>query len=113
MRVRLIIPLEAGSSSYTTHPLRARHLTQPHRGKKGFVKESRMKCSAEPHMSAEEEFAKAADAIKFDEIFFKKTKETLGKRPVYKQWKGDKWTEAWNKLIKKFLWENLAPKSFR
>ena len=44
-------------------------------------------------MSAEEEFAKAADAIKFDEIFFKKTEESLGNRPVYKQWKGDDWAE--------------------
>eukprot|EP00435_Cladocopium_sp_Y103_P044397 s2270_g12.t1 len=61
--------------------------------KKTFVQESRMKCTAEPHMSAEEEFAKAADAIKFDEIFFKKTEESLGNRPVYKQWKGDNWAE--------------------
>eukprot|EP00437_Effrenium_voratum_P004130 CAMPEP_0181423132 /NCGR_PEP_ID=MMETSP1110-20121109/13972_1 /TAXON_ID=174948 /ORGANISM="Symbiodinium sp., Strain CCMP421" /LENGTH=1183 /DNA_ID=CAMNT_0023546251 /DNA_START=81 /DNA_END=3632 /DNA_ORIENTATION=- len=61
--------------------------------KKSFIQESRMKCTAEASMTAEEEFAKAADAIKFDEIFFKKTEQTLGKRPVYKQWKGDDWAE--------------------
>lgn len=77
------------------------------------MKESRMTCTAEPHMSPEEEFAKAADAIKFDEIFFKKTKESLGKRPVYKQWKGDKWTETWNKLRNFFGNISLSLKIFQ
>lgn len=61
--------------------------------KKSFVRESQMRCTAEPHRSEEEEFAKAADAIKFDEIFFKKTDEVVGHRPVYKQWKEDDWAE--------------------
>ena len=50
-----------------------------------------MKCSAKPHRTPEEELAKAADAIKFDEIFFKKTDQVLAHRPVYQQWKGDDW----------------------
>ncbi|CAK9025209.1 unnamed protein product [Durusdinium trenchii] len=55
-------------------------------GKKNFVKESQMTCSAEPPLTPEEERAKAAQAILIDgKDVFKTMSYELGNRTVYHQ----------------------------
>ncbi|CAJ1452172.1 unnamed protein product [Effrenium voratum] len=55
-------------------------------GKKAFVKESQMKCTAEPPLTPEEERAKAPQAIMLDgKDVFKQMSYVLGNRTVYHQ----------------------------
>lgn len=65
-------------------------------GKKTFVEEPKMTCTAKSEMSLDEHLVNAEDCVKFDELYFKKIDKVLGDRAVYQHSKGEgKWGETY------------------